>query len=196
MARPGTLGALVRDWRLRSYGIALLLPLALALLQQDLWLLLFVLIAPAIAVSVVVLLVCAMWANGRRTCLLILGAFAVFVATSALALAHANAIRATARWLFWSKGYKAKVLASPVPPGEQLKHIEWDGWGMFGMDQTVYLVFDPTDRLLAGAMRERPGRLAGIPCQVLQAQRLESCWYSVLFYTGDDWNGLQPMSRN
>ena len=177
MGRWATLGALRLDWRPASYGIAILLPLVLWSLQQDLSLLLLVLIAPVIAV--VVLVGCAVVGKGRRQCLLILGAFAVFVATLALDFPHANAIRATARWLFWSKAYKAEVLASPAPPSGQLKHIEWDGWGMFGMDMTVYLVFDPTDRLLAEAVREPPSRLAGIPCRVLQAHRLESRWYSV-----------------
>lgn len=52
-----------------------------------------------------------------------------------------------ARWMFWSGSYKAQVLAQPDSTNNELKHIEWDGWGGAGMDTTVYLVFDPTDSL-------------------------------------------------
>lgn len=50
-----------------------------------------------------------------------------------------------ARWQVWSRSYKAEVLAQPNSAIEELKHIEWDGWGWAGMGTTVYLVFDPTD---------------------------------------------------
>jgi hypothetical protein len=196
MVRPTTLGALRLGRRLPSYAIAILLPLVLSSLPQDLVLILaapvLVLLAPALVVGIVALMGCALAGKSRRQCLSVLGVFAVFVASSAAAFPHANAIRGRGRWLFWSEAYKAQVLASPAPPSRQLKHIEWDGWGMFGMDMTVYLVFDPTDQLLAGAMRDQPSRLAGIPCQVLQAHRLERCWYSVLFDVGEEWNNCNP----
>jgi len=33
-----------------------------------------------------------------------------------------------ARWLVWSRSYKAEVLAQPDSANKELKHIEWDGW--------------------------------------------------------------------
>ena len=43
-----------------------------------------------------------------------------------------------ARWLFWSRSYKAEVLSQPDSPTKELKHIEWDGWGMAGIAKVVY----------------------------------------------------------
>src|SRR5580698_10876482 len=68
-----------------------------------------------------------------------------------------------ARWLIWSRSYKAEVLAQPDSSNEELKHIEWDGWGWAGMDTTVYLVFDPTDSLSRADPRH-PEKYKGIPC--------------------------------
>jgi hypothetical protein len=183
-----TRGALRRGG-LASCAMAMGLPPALAVLQQDLSAFLLVLIGLVLVVSVVALVGCVVVGKSRRWCLLMLGVIAVFVATSAVVLPHANAIRATARWLFWSNAYKAEVLASPAPASGQLRHIEWDGWGMFGMDTIVYLVFDPTDQLSAQAARA--GKLSGIPCDVLQTNRLESRWYSIAFDTGEDWNSCK-----
>jgi hypothetical protein len=38
----------------------------------------------------------------------------------------------TARWMLWSRAYKAKVAAQPDSLKGELKHIEWDGWGWAG----------------------------------------------------------------
>ena len=35
-----------------------------------------------------------------------------------------------ARWLVLSRYYKPVVLAERDPANGELKHIEWDGWGM------------------------------------------------------------------
>jgi hypothetical protein len=48
-------------------------------------------------------------------------------------------IRSTAKWLVWSRDYKTQVLAQPLPSNGDLRHTEWDGWGMFGQDTEVYL---------------------------------------------------------
>jgi hypothetical protein len=91
-----------------------------------------------------------------------------------------------ARWLVWSRSYKAEVLAHPNSANEELKHIEWDGWGWAGMDTTVYLVFDPTNTL-SRADGHHPGKYSGIPCEVPIVKRLEDRWYTVQFYTGQEW---------
>ncbi len=97
-------------------------------------------------------------------------------------------VHTTGRWVIHSKAYKAKVLAQASPTNEELKHIEWDGWGFAGSDTTVYLVFDPHDSLAMAAKSGQPGKFNGIPCEVPEVRRLEDHWYTVLFYTDTDWN--------
>ena len=65
-----------------------------------------------------------------------------------------------ARWLIWSRSYKAEVLAQPNSASGELKHIEWDGWGWAGMDTTIYLVFDPTNSFVMGG-RSSSGQVQG-----------------------------------
>src|SRR5690349_2090964 len=91
----------------------------------------------------------------------------------------------SARWLMWSRHYKAEVLAMPNPSNGELRHLEWDGWGWGGMDTTVYLVFDPTDSL--SRVNGHSGKYAGMPCEVALVKRLEEEWYTVQFYTDQDW---------
>jgi hypothetical protein len=51
----------------------------------------------------------------------------------------------------------------------------------------VYLAFDPTDSLAAAAKSHSPGKFSGMPCEVYRVLRLESHWYSVAFYTHEEW---------
>ena len=90
--------------------------------------------------------------------------------------------------MFRSRQYKAEVLALPASTTDQLKHIEWDGWGWAEQDTQVYLVFDPTDSLSQAARSHHPGNYKGLPCEVFLVRRLESHWYTVQFYT-DEWWG-------
>jgi hypothetical protein len=48
-------------------------------------------------------------------------------------------------------------------------------------------VFDPTDSLTEAARSGQPGKYSGIPCEFFRVRRLESHWYTVQFYTDDDW---------
>jgi hypothetical protein len=98
------------------------------------------------------------------------------------------ASRDAVRWLLWSGTYKSEVLAQPAPPNGELKHIEWDGWGFAGLDNTVFLVFDPTDALAAAARSEASGKFPGLPCEVVWVHRLERQWYTARFYTNTYWN--------
>ena len=99
-----------------------------------------------------------------------------------------TAIRSTARWLVRSQGYKTQVLAQPSSPTGDLKHIEWDGWGMFNQDTVVYLVYDPADSLAAAAKSRQPGKFDGLPCEVPLVRRLESHWYTAQYYTDQTWD--------
>lgn len=99
------------------------------------------------------------------------------------------AMRTNARWLIWSRHYKAEVLAQPRPMDGNLKHIEWDNWGFVPTGfTTAYLVLDPSDSLSAAANKQPTGKLDGIPCAVFDVKRLEKNWYAVVFYTDEDWS--------
>ena len=82
---------------------------------------------------------------------------ATFCVVSAVAFLYNFQIRTFTRWLLWSGQYKKEVLAEPTPVNGDLKHIEWDGWGWGGQDTTDLV------------------------------RRLESHWYTVQFYTNQDW---------
>ena len=100
---------------------------------------------------------------------------------------HNSALGTSARWLVRSHRYKAEVLALPDSTNGELKHVDWDGWGWGGQDTTVYLVFDPTDSLSQAASTHQPGKYNGIPCEVFRVRWLEHHWYTVQFYTNQDW---------
>ena len=112
---------------------------------------------------------------------------AAFWAVSVVLVINLTAIRTAARWLVWSHSYQAEVLAQPAAAGGELKHIEWDGWGMFAQNTVVYFVFDPSDSLSTAAGSHKPGRFNGVPCEVPPVHRLQHNWYVVQFYTGEDW---------
>jgi hypothetical protein len=66
--------------------------------------------------------------------------------------------------------------------------MEWEATGFAGVaNNTDYLVFDPTDSLAMAAKSHSPGKFSGIPCEVLSVLKLESHWYSVAFYTDEEW---------
>ena len=92
------------------------------------------------------------------------------------------------RWAFWAGRYKAQILAQSESRDGILRHVEWDGWGGFGAgDTVVYLAFDPSESLKEAASRKLPGKFPGLPCEVASVHRLESHWYTVMFYTNSDW---------
>jgi energy-coupling factor transporter transmembrane protein EcfT len=173
------------NWRLPLYAVLgtfiVFIPVAIWTSEGIFYLLV---VAPIISL---LLLIYAMLKK-RRQRQSILSMLVVYWAVSAALVPNYSAIRETSRWLGWSHDYKDEVLAQPASGNGELKHVEWDGWGFPGAgDTTVYLVFDPTDSL-AAAKSHRPGKFNGIPCEVPLVRRLESHWYSVLFYT-DEWWG-------
>ena len=169
---------------------ALVLFTAIDICQSDtsLFLNVFV-VAPILFVSTTFLAIyAAISRKNRRRCFQQLATLAIFWVVGSAFLAfdvrHPIAIRSTARWLIWSHVYKTQVLSQPSPPDGQLKHIEWDGWGMFGMDTSAFLVFDPADSLSLAASSNQSGKFRGIPCEVFRVRRLEAHWYTVIYYTG------------
>jgi hypothetical protein len=132
------------------------------------------------------LLVLAIRRKGRER-LAILSMIAIYWLLSWTLVKNSVDVRATSRWFLRSKDYKAKVLALPDSGNGELRHIEWDGWGFAGAETNVYLVFDPSDSLSAAAKSHSPGKFSGIPCEIPQIHRLESQWYSIVFYTDTDW---------
>jgi hypothetical protein len=152
---------------------------------------LYIFAAPVISfISLVVALVHA-FRKKRLRGLAVLSMLVVYCAVSWGLFRNSFELRTIARWLLFSKQYKARVLAEPVRANEEMRHIEWDGWGWGGNDTTAYLVFDPNDSLLTAAKSRSPGKYSGIPCEVYRVRRLESHYYTALFYTETDWNSCK-----
>jgi hypothetical protein len=182
------------NWRMQVYAVlgALVVFAAISLLDRDISLFLSLFIIAILSICIVLLLIYAAFGkNRRRSChqLLTLAIFwTISMSFFVSERSHPIAIRSVARWLVWSRDYKTQVLAQPQPPNGELKHIEWDGWGMFAQDTDVYLVYDPTDSLLVAALSREPGKFDHIPCEVQGVRRLERHWYSVIFYTSETWD--------
>src|ERR1700686_3619953 len=131
------------NWRVQFYAAVgaflLLLPLVIS---DASWGEIFYLFVAAPIVSLV-LLIRAIRKKEALQLLSVISMLAVFWAVSAVLMRNQVAVRDTARWFRWSKGYKAQVLAQPGSASGELKHVEWDGWGFPGAgDTVVYLVFD------------------------------------------------------
>jgi len=143
-------------------------------------------IAPIVSLICLALLVAAAIRKRPRRCLSALLTLAAFLGVSWGLLREQGTIRAYARWLAWSRSFKAEVLAQPAPANGELRHMVWEATGFAGVaNNTVYLVFDPTNSLSAA---HSPGKSSGIPCPFRLVRRLESHWYSVWFYTDENWS--------
>jgi hypothetical protein len=175
-------------WQLPLYSLlgTIIVFLALAISQSTSTLYILV-VVPLISILLIVAAVWSAIAKKRRRSLAILSMLAVHWAISVLLVMNYSAVRDSARWLVWSRDYKAKVVAQPASANGELQHIDWDGWGWGGENTEVFLVFDPADSLSAEAASGQPGRFNGIPCKVDRLRRLESHWYTAQFYTGEIW---------
>lgn len=183
------------SWRVRLFTAlsGLVLFVGIEICPADVALLLYIFIVAILLLSSVVLLVCAAIGRNRRRYLQQLSTLAIFLAVAVGVFIHGQmnpfAIRSEVRWLAGSHDYKALVLAQPSSPNNELKHIEWDGSGFAGVaNNTVYLAFDPADALSTPAKSHQPGKFNGIPCEVRMVRRLESHWYTVLFFTDETWD--------
>ena len=97
------------------------------------------------------------------------------------------------RWWCWGGSYRRLVLAQPGRDGE-LRHVEWDGWGMAGIETEAYLVFDPDGVVPSSAGLREGGRVRFIPCGVADTERLGARWAVVTMYTNTDWNQCEEDS--
>jgi hypothetical protein len=184
------------NWRMQLYAalIALVLFIAINICPSDTALLLYIfLVAPLLLGSTICLAIFVVFSKNRRQYLGLVPTLAIFYAISAATFWHGFDIRSAARWLVWSNDYKARVLAQPQPPNGELKHIDWDGWGEFAQDFSVFLVFDPNDSLSGPANNGQYGKFNGIPCKVDVVHRMESHWYTVLFegYVNASWDSCR-----
>jgi hypothetical protein len=137
-------------------------------------------IVPLASIALIVLLVQGP-AKTRLVCFALLSFYAL---TSWQMMKRWVEIRSDLRWVAGSRSWKDEVLRQPPVPGSGVKWVVWDGWGMFAQDTDVYLVYSPDDRL----RQYSPANLAGLPCPVSRVQRLEKAWYSVTFYTDQEWD--------
>jgi hypothetical protein len=174
------------DLRPHLYAIlaALVVFLPLLMVSNLDVLYLFIVVPILLIIGLCVLIYAAVRRNLR-----VAVALAAFWTASALLFIYPSEVRSPIKWLLWSPEYKKQVLAQPNPSNADFKHIEWDGWGWAGINTTIYLVFDPTDSLAAAAKSHQPGKFNGIPCMVPWVRRMQSHWYTVMFYTDEDWGG-------
>jgi hypothetical protein len=164
-------------------GIVVFLPLVIT--SPDLSGLLYFLFA--VPVTSIVLGILALQRSGGSR-LTVIATLLSYWLISGLIFRHFSEVRDASRWLFQAKTYKASVLALPVLPNGEFRHVEWEGWGFAGAgDTTVYLVVDPSDSLSEPAKDHLSGKFKGIPCGVYRVHRLEKHWYTVAFYTDTDW---------
>jgi hypothetical protein len=138
-------------------------------------------------IIVILLLVTVAIRKRPRQRLSILLTLVAYVTVTGALFINYGELRPALRWLLWSHRYKADLLATPDLADGDLKHIECDGWGWGGNNTVAYVVFDPIDSLSAAVKSHSQGKFRGIPCEVPRVRRLESRWYSVVFYTGADW---------
>jgi hypothetical protein len=185
------------NWRLVQWvaGIELFFlgPLALYHPDEVFSLFLFAVFPTALIATIVFLvwLVRALISGGHRHALPILVALLILwagpVSLDLYEREHPFVLYELGKWWTGAGRYKSEVLAQPAANSGELKHIEWDySDELFGFT-SVYLIFDPSDALSAATAHVRPGKVRGLPCEVYSVQRLESHWYSAVFFIDDDW---------
>lgn len=118
----------------------------------------------------------------------ILSAVVAYWAVSILLHHWCFTLRPHLRWLLFSNEFKAQVLAQGRNSSGQLRHIEWDGWGGFGADTNVYLVYDEQNTIAQVLRTRNSGRFPGIPCEAARVIQVSPKWYSVVLYTDYTWN--------
>ena len=164
-------------------GFVVFLPLLFT--SSDISGLLYFLVAVPITSIVLGILTVQKRGRGRLTAI---AALLSYWLISALIFMHFSEVRDAGRWLFQAKTYKASVLAQPVPPNGEFRHVEWEGWGFAGSgDTVVYVVVDPSDSLAEPAKNHLRGKFKGISCAAYRFNRLEKHWYTVAFYTDTSW---------
>jgi hypothetical protein len=169
-------------------SVALLLFVPIMAFGDDYEELLYVfLAAPLLTVIWASVVLVRALARRRMPGLSILVTFPLFwVVTLALSVNSAQ-IHSLVRWTFHSREFKARVL-SREPEPNALRHTIWTVGGFAGENTVIYLVFDPNNSLESAALSKKPGKFAGLPCEVFRVRRLESQWYTTQFYTDSEWD--------
>jgi len=185
------------DWRFTVIGTvtATLLLLLLFLFSSDPALYVLFLVVPCIALLIIVLLLLLIFRRTRRLSAGLLLATATFLGTGIIGMRFERTLRPKVRWALFSHKFKLQVLSQSNQPPGKFKHVEWDGWGGAPVgDWTAYVVFDPADSLNRVAGHAVSGRVRGIPCDVLEIQRLETHWYSVTLKMDEWWEQCRDSS--
>jgi hypothetical protein len=180
------------NWRPSLYAailaLAVYLPLMLSKEFDLAAMIYFFALLPALTLLLALVLGIVWFIKKRAPGRSILLMMVVYWAVSAVLYVNSESLRAQLKWVWGASEFKSQVLAHPSKTPGEFSHAEWDGWGMFGMDTKVYLVFDPTNSLSLAAARHSNGVIQGIPCIVASIRRLESQWYSVQLYAGSVWD--------
>lgn len=155
----------------------------------DIFILLF-LIAP---ITILIFVALVIWAGTKMATVLGTVLFVCLVGTYATGR-YSALLRSEIRWWSSRPVWEERVLARPEYPG-QLKHLEWDGWGIFAQDTQVYLVYDPSDGLSNATETTNGLHAPGLPCDVWKIYRLQSHWYNVIFYTNTAWDACPLAAR-
>ena len=152
------------DWRLALYAVlgSFILFILVAIGEPDISLILCIF---AVAPLISVVLLNSAIRKERRQRLSVLSMLAIYGAISVGLVANYSAVRTAARWFVWSHDYKAQVLVQPASAKGDLKHIDWDGWGMFAQNTYVFLVFYPTDSLSVAAITHQPANSMAYPAR-------------------------------
>jgi hypothetical protein len=139
------------SWRLPSIAalLAFVVFISLALCQADTALFIYLFLVGPILVLVSISLTAyvAMRKSRPKRLTVLSGLAIVWVLMPILffvQLRYQFAIRTTVRWLAWSRDYKEKLLAEPPSANGDLRHLEWDRWGLFGSNTVVFRVFVTT----------------------------------------------------
>ena len=172
----------------RSASVAFAVPLVLSFLPSfDLWQFLYVLLlAPLI---VVIWLVIGLVRRSQQVWVTL---FVYCVVTFISLKLSDYFFRMHGRWIFLASTSKKRLLAQPVPINGELRHLDWDGWGMFAQDTEVYLVNDPVNATIPIEKTKDGLRAKGIPCHFWKAYRLEAHWYAVVYFTSTGWDDCSP----
>jgi len=182
------------NWRMLFYAAiaAIVVMLLLFVYGSDPALDYLFFIVPTVCLMILAMLLVVVIRKRTRKHLSMLLAALVFLFAAGAMLKTQEELRPSLRWGLWSQRLKAQVLAQPSASNEELKHIEWDGWGGAPVgDWTAYIVYDPTDSLAVEAKAGRSGsykKLKGIPCEIDSVRRLEAHWYSVVLGVNEWWD--------
>ena len=141
----------------------------------------FLLVVPVLAL---ILLVRAFLRRTRRAWLVL----CVFCCISVACFKAAYFLRVHGRWMWLASTAKRQVLAQGPPSAGQLRHMDWDGWGMFAQDTEVYLVTDPINATIAVTGSADGLKAKGVPCPFWRSYRLEPHWYAFVFFTNTSWD--------